>query len=421
MNLDEIKQINRKLVTLIQITIAGDYISLFTFALLFAQSTNNFLSSGLVIPIKSFSGLLANLLFPITLNRLGLKKMICLTQAIPFFSSIIAFILIYKGFNNFSLLIMTFFIESFFAIWFQTARNSFPKLIYDFCNESHTDSEIGSKLQSQIEYGSVYGMFIGSLLFFIFAYFANIPMIYMLLGNSLSFFIAFLIGTKIPDFKLNGVKFKLLGSLKKIKESKIIQKIFINRTFGLWVPLSLFNTSMFAVTVYNYQLNPSHNSLIGVLIAAGSMYIHSKLGSENNNVFKKIDKSTLGIYGCILFIISVYLLGISTNTYIAIILLVFNGMANAFQVNSTRTILWNNTNSTENSEILNLDLFIGKIVDIITSSLYIFTAQKFMLPVNTGFKFASLWTLVVVLPIFIILKKDLATEAKGKNTAQNNA
>lgn len=402
MTLEEIIRVNSRLSRLTWITISGDIISLFSFATLFMANGNSLLA-GLVIPIKACASIIATISFPWLINRFGARNLISVSQLIPFISSVLIAIILLQKLETQSLIGAALFIESFFSILFQTTRSSFPKFIAALCKDGMVDSKRGEQLQSSTDHAHQNGMFIGSSIFFILSYFFQVQVAFLLILNALSFLLAYFISRRIPQIPIYN-RIKLLGSIEKIISQPKIMTTFFIRTFGLWVPISLFNTSMFEVTMKQYSLNPSFFSLIGVLSAIGAIYIHQKYGSDKHTFLNKFGLVTRGIIGSTMYLTSMLILSRLTNPLLGGFILVLNGAANAFLVNSSRGILWNSTTSSENSEILNLDSFCGKIIDIIVSTAYLKLAISFNLGPSTAFDLSAIWIFFMLIPAFLFLK-----------------
>ncbi len=406
MKINEIKTINNRLSRLTLITIAGDFISLFSFAFLFMSGGNGLLA-GLVIPIKACACIISTLSFPRLINKIGARSLISISQLIPFFSSALIAILVFTKTETRIFIAIAFFVESFFSFCFQTTRSSFPKLITDLCKEEGVDSEVSEQLQASTEHAHQKGVFIGSLAFFIMTFFLKFPIAFLLIINAISFLIAFIISIRIPQIPIQS-RLSLLGAINKIRAQPKLLIIFFIRTFGLWVPISLFNTSMYGVTTNQYSLSPSFFSLVGVCSAFGAIYVHKKYGSEGPNRLKEIGLADRGIIGSILYLLSMLILARLSNPLTGGFILILIGAANAFLINSSRSILSSSTSSSGNSEILNLDSFCGRIIDIIVSILYLNQATYFNLNPTTAFYLSAGWILLILLPAFYLLKNKLS-------------
>lgn len=402
MTYKEIENINNRLFNLTWITIAGDFISLFAFATLIGLNSHNFITSGLAISIKAGASIFGAFIYPKLFNRFGARKLISISQLIPFFSSIFIAMLVFQKTETKLTLGICLFIESALSICFLTVRTSFPKFISDLCSSNNVDQVMVEKLTTRIDKAQTLGMFIGCLFFFIVQFFLKIPMSTMLVINAMSFLVSFFISLKIPNIKVPH-KLQLFGSIRKILTDKKIAAVFFIRTLGLWPPISLFNSSMYDVTYRQYHLDTAYFALIGSCVAIGAIYTSDLLSSNSENRLSKMNLTKRGILGGVLFFISMILLALSTNQFLGAGILGLNGAANALLVNASRGLLSNSTSSKENGEILNLDSLFGKILDISVSLLFVFLGSKMNWAPSIALNLAAFWIVIVLIPPFFLL------------------
>ncbi len=358
---------NRLLSRINFITSLGDFISLFAILQLIYVLSKSVILAAYIIPIKSAAILLYGLIFPFLVSRISLKRILTHSQTLSGFS--MGLIALYWTISNspspYIILLLAFF-QTFFRQCFSGAKDTYSKSMGAY-NEHRS-------FQAQLLFGQYGAQFLGPVLSFILIYY--LPLSIPLWIDTCTFFVAALLCIKFP-FVSPKYRHSILNPIKYIFKTTGLREIFILRSIGMWIPISIWNYVAFTIITKHYGLELIHSVWIYCIVGAGSFlasYLLNESGKQNilKTTMTKYHDSYLAAFGFLLIGIIRMFFIFPPDIFLAILLTFVGGFCNGLNAITSLSLRRKLTTDQEFPEVIGFEMIVGKACDwIIGTSIFI--------------------------------------------------
>ena len=371
------------------ITSMGDHFTFFSVVILTQQLFKNVWLSSYNVAIQALAIAVGCFLIPKTLSRFKVKHIFFCTQ----FISMIAVLFLFVGIKNETIhspitLYAVLFVVT--VLWqiYTAARESFSK------NQTKNVSEHRT-LQAEILEGFFSAQIFGPPLaaFLILKFNATLPLVI----DGISFGVCALLALFIrSEIKLER-KASLLKPLKYFSEKPLLKKIFLLRTVGFWVPISIFNLVLFPMAEEQFKniLNPG-NELLGTAIFYSLLGFGATIGtlSVRKGFFKSslLGDGKLAFYCQIMMGITLLLLIPNFNFIFNQVIFFINGTFMGINALATQTIRRKLATNEEFVEVIALEPIFGRSIDYAVASTCILMPRSWW-PIQLTA--AACWLLIV--------------------------
>jgi hypothetical protein len=263
------------------------------------------------------------------------------------------------------------FVQSFLKQLFEAARESRSKIIAQ-ANQHRS-------FQTDLLHSFYTAQFIGPVLsFFIIKYLHILVPVYL---DALSFFICAVLALQVGktyEVESYGV-FRPLSYLHKNPQ---MLRIFLIRSIGMWVPISIFNYSIFPVVQNHFNLNLLNSVWIYVAVGLGSFAATTVLRKKLKLIEQTSDWRLAQIG---FFCIAITRLGFANlnSFYLALGVLSLGGFFNGMNAAVTQSLRRTHATSKQLPEIIGLELVVAKVTDWLTATSCFFLLSRQIVPEAT--------------------------------------
>lgn len=371
------------------ITSMGDHFTFFSVVILTQQLFKNVWLSSYNVAIQALAIAVGCFLIPKTLSKFKVKHIFFCTQLI----SMIAVLFLFVGIKNETIhspitLYAVLFVVT--VLWqiYTAARESFSK------NQTKDASEHRT-LQAEILEGFFSAQIFGPPLaaFLILKFNSTLPLVI----DGVSFGVCALLALFIrSEIKLER-KASLLKPLKYFSEKPLLKKIFLLRTVGFWVPISIFNLVLFPMAEEQFKniLNPG-NELLGTAIFYSLLGFGATIGtlSVRKGLFKSslLGDGKLAFYCQVMMGITLLLLIPNFNFIFNQVIFFINGTFMGINALATQTIRRKLATNEEFVEVIALEPIFGRSIDYAVASICILMPRSWW-PIQLAA--AAGWLLIV--------------------------
>lgn len=371
------------------ITSMGDHFTFFSVVILTQQLFKNVWLSSYNVAIQALAIAVGCFLIPKTLSKFKVKHIFFCTQLI----SMIAVLFLFVGIKNETIhspitLYAVLFVVT--VLWqiYTAARESFSK------NQTKDASEHRT-LQAEILEGFFSAQIFGPPLaaFLILKFNSTLPLVI----DGISFGVCALLALFIrSEIKLER-KASLLKPLKYFSEKPLLKKIFLLRTVGFWVPISIFNLVLFPMAEEEFKniLNPG-NELLGTAIFYSLLGFGATIGtlSVRKGLFKSslLGDGKLAFYCQVMMGITLLLLIPNFNFIFNQVIFFINGTFMGINALATQTIRRKLATNEEFVEVIALEPIFGRSIDYAVASICILMPRSWW-PIQLAA--AAGWLLIV--------------------------
>ena len=388
------------------ITSMGDHFTFFSVVILTQQLFKNVWLSSYNVAIQALAIALGCFLVPKTLSRFKVRNIFFCTQ----FISMLAVLFLFFGIKNGTIhspitLYSVLFIVT--VLWqiYTAARESFSKNQTNHVSEHRT-------LQAEILEGFFSAQIFGPPLaaFLILKFNSTLP----LLIDGISFGICALLSLFVrSEIKLER-KASLLKPLKYFSEKPLLKKIFLLRTVGFWVPISIFNLVLFPMAEEQFKnILSQGNELLGTAIFYSLLGFGATVGtlSVRKGLFKSsfLDDGKLAFYCQIMMGTTMLLLIPNFNFFLNQLIFFINGTFMGINALATQTIRRKLATNEEFVEVIALEPIFGRSIDYAVASICILMPRSWW-PIQLTA--ASCW-------LFVLARKHLAFDQNNHHAKKN--
>lgn len=394
-------QSNKLLSRITFITGLGDFLSHFAILSILFKSTTSDLKSADINRIEVVAVLLSGLIIAKLISNYGARSLVVQSQVVSFFVSL--FVLLSF---NLKAGIWTYYI--FYLIMkiseevFKASREVASKSIATLPSEHRS-------LLAQLFQGFYAAQFVGPLLSVSILKFFPIEL--PLLLDSLSFLLCSFLATKLPkSFEIIEMKksfFKsLVHPIHSILENKKLKKIFILRSIGHAVPIGLFNFTVYLVVSSKFNRDIIETAFISSATGLGG-FISGTILKEKKLIRDDFNNKYIS-FAALLLMGGFELWFVNTNNfYLAIFINFLIGLCMAANGIASQSIRRNLTTTKQFHEVVGLEIFVSKCVELLSASLIAFLIFNNLVSKEFGITLASISLIFVG---FLYLSKDLDVE-----------
>ena len=371
------------------ITSMGDHFTFFSVVVLTQQLFKNVWLSSYNVAIQALAIAVGCFLVPQTLSRFKVKHIFFCTQIV---SMLAVFFLFFGIKNNIIQSPLTLYLVLFVVtvLWqiYTAARESFSKTQTKISSEHRT-------LQAEVLEGFFSAQIFGPPLaaFLILKFNASLP----LAIDGISFGLCALLSLFIKsEIKLER-KASLLKPLKYFSEKPLLKKIFLLRTIGFWVPISIFNLVLFPMAEEQFKNILSQGyELLGTAIFYSLLGLGATLGtiSVRKGLFKSslLGDGKLAFYCQIIMAITMLLLISNINFIFNQVIFFINGTFMGINALATQTIRRKLATNEEFVEVIALEPIFGRSIDYAIASICVLMPRSWW-PIQLAA--AACWLLAI--------------------------
>ena len=370
-----------KLSRITLITSYGDYFSEFSLIILLYKAINDGLFAGLAgVGIGSVAAVLAGVLIPVGIVRIGSKQVILISQI---GSALVISLLLRRVVLGIPIpawiSVGVLFIITFSNEWFKAAR------------ESHSHSFVANVTehrgaQIQLLTGFYQAQFLGPLSAFIF-------LRYFSVSAAMSVDIATFVFAAILASQLNNSvptessPRPILQPFHNVIANQSIRRIFCLRTLGFWVPSAIFN-----VLIFQSSLVPKSGGIEFSALWYSIMGLGGFLGSllvKRSSSFQRLSNAQISSFANLGFAsVCILMIGVSSIANFGLCYALY-GMC--MGINAIGSQAWRRSvvSSVQLPELMGLEIVTGLSLQIVIASAFTSIGHSFSRPAVAGYYFAA--------------------------------
>ena len=373
---------NRILSKITFITCLGDFLSFFAILQILSSLGSSVAVSAFSVVIKSFAIGLGGLLLPRVLAWASTRRAIVLSQVCSLVLALGLLLLFLMNRLTIPGLFGILFFQTLLKQFFEGARETHSKSL-------GTSTEHVS-LQSQLLSGFYGAQFIGPIISFFLIRF--LPIQVPLILDSCSFFVAALLSIALQNSPLKLNQVNILAPLKYLRSQSKLRDILLLRSVGFWISMGLFNYLLFSVVVDHFDLSIVNSawvySMLGLGAAAATNLTRNPWTGKASWI-GRIPEGWLAFFGQWGFAFIIFLFAEIPSFSVALVLLVFAGVFMGINAVATQALRRSLTTQSQFSEVVGLELILGRLTDISVTSLAFFTLSQGLLTYKTWIEIAA--------------------------------
>jgi len=378
------RRVHNTLSTMLTVTTIGDWFSYLSVIYLLQNISGDWRVSSFSIPIKGLGIAVSALFSPYLNSRISPKRLLVAVQILGMALSLVTFLFLEQSSSSMTWLFWFSCFQGFLSNCFNQTR--------DFYSKAFTTDDKALKetvAQSLLEKGFSLGQVFGPVLFFVLIHIAKARPSIAFLIDAVSFFVGTLLLLRLPGLpiKLPSPSYKQFG-VRPILERTPIRFIFVLRSIGMWVPFAIFNILLVAKMTAEFHRDPSELTWVYALLGAGATVGANWSGQQSDRFNYQLSQSYVFCAASfVLFALCSALFAFSIPFSVFLMLCFMIGFSNGIQKVTTKGILREQTSTEEFPVISALELFTGKLCDLVTVSIF----NLALISISGGVSFTAIW------------------------------
>ena len=330
------------------------------------------------VTAKSGAILVGALIFPSLTNRFSIRQMIVIPQAICglLMLSVVLFIP-WLSSEHIPLLMGLLFLQSLLKQIFENARETFSKNLRS--DGTHRT------FQAELLHGFYKAQFVGPIISLLLIHY--LPIQIPLSLDVFSFFVTAAMATRLVDDRTKIERRNFLAPLKYLSKTPGLLRIFLLRGVGYWIPVGIFNYTLFGIVKEHYGLELVNSAWIYAVIGFGSLLATRSLKNIETNEKTWIGRLPNGS----LALVALAILGVTRVAFLklptfglAMLAIGVGGVCNGINATATQAIRSRLTTKTQFPEVVSLEQIVARGVDVAVQTLCLLLISAGFLTYSTA-------------------------------------
>ncbi|MGE0616311.1 MAG: hypothetical protein AB7P04_11790 [Bacteriovoracia bacterium] len=340
------------------ITSFGDWLSYFAWVVFLYKQSGSVAIAAYSVPLRSLAVGVGGWTGPYLMRFLSLRQILVGTQLVS--AAILFFFAIAMGMGHAVSPAV-----ALGLVFFSTAMKQY----FEMARETYSQGlgEVGHQrsLQAEILQGLYSAQFLGPL--FALGFLQIVPMGWIFVLDGTSFLIsASLCASLRGDRRAETVRASSLRPLGYLRRYPGLLQIFLIRSMGYWIPISLFNYLLFSVVTDHYGLPVEHSAIIYALTGLGSLVAAVNLRAGRSRAARwaaTLSDAKLAFLALAVLAVTRFLLIELPHFAWALLVLFISGLCNGVNAVTTQSLRRKLATPEQFPEVVGLELLVGKFFD----------------------------------------------------------
>ena len=245
------------------VTTFGDFLTYFSVVTLIYQIHQNAIAAAFGgVGIGSAAAVVAGVLVPLLFRFRSTKSLILISQILSALMVVTLLVLLHYARNVAWPFLLVLFLQTFFSKLFESARESHSHGLSDE-NTDHLS------VQALLLGGLYRAQFLGPITAFLLI--KVFPIEFPVFFDLATFCVAIAIASRLKARIQFDTKVSAFSSFLHLQSNLALRKLFVLRTFGFWIPASLFNIVIYENVVARFGVGVEYSGVVYALLGFGAL------------------------------------------------------------------------------------------------------------------------------------------------------
>lgn len=353
---------NRTLGIATFVTSIGDWLSYFALTYYLYETTQSVAIAAYTVPMRSLAVAFGGASSPGLLSKFTLRQVLVVSQALSGLLLLALAGSIYSGRSLGPLeLLSAAFLSTLLKQYFDISRESYSKFLATPAQQRGFQAELLQGLYS--------AQFVGPLLAVVSI--RSFPLYLPLLVDAISFLVTSAMCVSLcANQRISTAS--IFGPLRYLFRTPGLREIFLIRSVGYWIPISIFNYLLFAVVTEKFGIGIENTAYVYAFTGLGSFAAATWLRSKRLWLSGLMASWTDAKIACgALLCLSVTRIAfLKANSFeLAVLVVALAGLCNGFNAVTTQSLRRKFATPAQFPEVVGLELVVGKFMDWVIGTL----------------------------------------------------